>query len=115
MMDYSKLYEFCTVKQLEVLQAYEKHGSYSKTAKAIGRSKTAVQESVCNVKKKAALRGWSPEHDLTRTVAPGQMLRGASTLYRRGEPEPVLQWVKTSADQAAIEAIKAAAIEAMCE
>lgn len=115
MMDYSKLYEFCTVRQLEVLQAYEKNGSYSKTAKAIGRSKTAVQESVCNVKKKAALRGWSPEHDLTRTVAPGQMLRGASTLYRRGEPEPVLQWVKTSADDAQRQEMLRGLVTELCE
>jgi hypothetical protein len=35
---------------------------------------------------------------LTHTVAPGQKLRGASTLYKRGEPAPLLQWVKSSAD-----------------
>ena len=101
-MDYSRLHQFCTVRQLEVLQAYEKYGSCKKTADALGCAKSTVQESLAVIKKKAALAGWSPEHDLTHPIAPGQMLRGASTLYRRGEPEPVLQWVKTSADQAAI-------------
>ena len=100
-----KLYQFATVRQLEKLEAIEKHGSARKAAKALGIHRNAIDCAVAAVRSKAALAGYSPDHDLTRPVAPGQKLRGASTLYRRGEPEPVLQWVKSSADDAQREAI----------
>lgn len=114
-MDYSKLIEFATVRQIEFIEAIEKHGNQVQAAKALKINERSLTKSLQALRKKAALKGWSPEHDMTHPVAPGQMLRGASTLYRRGEQEPVLQWVKTSADQDAIEAMKVAAIEAMCE
>ena len=95
-----KLYEFCTVRQLEVLEAIAKHKGINPAARALGVNKSGVLQTLRNVEKKAAVHGYSPQHDLTHTVAPGQKLRGASTLYRRGEPEPVLQWVKSSADDA---------------
>jgi hypothetical protein len=93
-----RLYQYATVAQLEKLEAINAHGSMRRAAKALGLNKSAVLQALQEVKRKAAISGYSPEHDLTRPVAPGQMLRGASTLYRRGEPEPVLQWVKSSAD-----------------
>jgi hypothetical protein len=110
-----KLYEFATVRQLEVLQAIDKHGSNRAAARALGIHKNVVNDALRAVEKKAALRGYSPDHDLTRPVAPGQILRGASTLYRRGEPEPVLQWIKTKADDEAREQIIKAALAALSE
>jgi hypothetical protein len=100
-----KLYEFCTIRQLEKLEAIEKHGSARKAATAMGIHRNAIDCAVASVKNKAALAGYSPAHNLTRPVAPGQMLRGASTLYRRGEPEPVLQWVKSKTDDSQREQI----------
>lgn len=47
---------------------------------------------------KAARRGWSPNHDLSRPVAPGQHLRGASTLYDE-DGKVRLQWVKSQIDR----------------
>lgn len=93
-----KLYEYCTPSQLEKLKAVNAHGSLRAAAKALGVNYNAVYLAAQQVRRKAAIYGYSPEHDLTRPVAPGQLLRGASTLYRRGEVEPVIQWVKTSAD-----------------
>jgi hypothetical protein len=93
-----RLREFATVRQLEFLEAIETHGSTRAAAKAMGLNKNTVQDSISRLKTCASLRGYSPKHDLTRPVAPGQTLRGASTLYRRGEAEPVLQWVKSKAD-----------------
>jgi hypothetical protein len=100
-----KLYQYATVRQLEVLEAIDQHPSIRAASRALGVNKKVVSESLAAVKRKAALAGYSPDHDLTRPVAPGQMLRGASTLYRRGEPEPVLQWVKSKTDDAAREKI----------
>lgn len=109
------LYQFCTVRQLEILEAINEHGSIRAAARHLKMHKNQARQAVLLVKTKAALRGYSPEHDLTRPVAPGQMLRGASTLYRRGEPEPVLQWVKTSADDEAREALMRQAVAALSE
>lgn len=47
-------------------------------------------------KARLARQGWSPEHDMTKTVPDGFHLKGTSTLYKDGEAK--LQWVKTSID-----------------
>lgn len=96
---------WCTARQLEMLKAIEEHGSMKGAAEALGLRFNAVRSALKAVEKKAAVFGFSPQHDLSRPVAPGQRLRGASTLYRRGEDEPVLQWVKTAADAQAQEEI----------
>jgi hypothetical protein len=100
-----KLYEFCTVRQLEVLEAIQKHGSQRAAARALNCTKNNVNQTFKLIQRNAALAGYSPDHDLIRPVAPGQRLSGASTLYRRGEPEPVLQWVKSKTDDAEREKI----------
>jgi hypothetical protein len=115
MMIDPKLYQFATVRQLEVLEAIDQHGTQRKAAKALGCNKNSVNGVVNAVRHKAALAGYSPDHDLIRPIAPGQMLRGASTLYRRGEPEPVLQWIKSKTDDAAREKIIRDIIEGLMD
>lgn len=110
-----KLYQFCTVRQLEVLEAINREKSVRAAAKAVGMHKSQALEALRLVQRKAAMQGYSPEHDLTRIVAPGQALRGTSTLYRRGEPEPVIQWVKTTADDVQREAIMRASVAALMQ
>ncbi len=109
------LFEYCTVRQLEVLQAINKHKSIRAAAKALGINKNQAAQAVMFVRRKAALQGYSPEHDLTRKVAPGFQARGHSTLYRRGEPAPVLQWVKTKQDDAQREQIIRDAVAALMQ
>jgi hypothetical protein len=48
-------------------------------------------------KAKLARQGWSPEHDMTKTVPDGFHLKGTSTLYDE-DGKAKLQWVKTSID-----------------
>ena len=50
----TNLFQFCTVRQLEKLEAWEKHGSSRKAAKALGLSKNAIDGALQDVKKKAA-------------------------------------------------------------
>lgn len=93
--------EWATETQAKYLEATIEHGSMSKAAKALGVNKSVVIASMKGLKKTAARAGYSPEHDLTHPVAPGQMLKGTSTLYKDGQP--VMQWVKTNADMEAME------------
>lgn len=94
---------WCTATQRKYLEAVNHTGSIRAAAREFGLNYGTLRQAINSVSRKAAVFGYSPKHDLTRPVAPGQRLRGASTLYRRGEPEPVLQWVKTAADAQAQE------------
>lgn len=93
----AKLYQFATVRQLELLEAIEKHGSISKAARALDCGETTVRDALDRVKRKAALAGYAPENDMTRTVPDGFKLRGVSTLYDR-DGKQAAQWVKTTSD-----------------
>lgn len=113
-MNLSHLYEFCTVRQLEVLQAIEQNGSNRKAAKALGVAKNTVDESLILVKKKAALQGVSPDHDMTHAVPDGFKVQGVSTYYDKAG-KLAGQWVKSTADQERQAELQRAAIAALCE
>ncbi len=102
-----------TERQEQYIDAVIEHGSYRKAAAALGVTYTSVADSVGAAKKRAAKAGYSPDHDLVHPVAPGQMLRGASTCYKDGKA--IMQWVKTRADDAQMEEIMRAAVAAMAE
>jgi len=78
----------------EIIAALQEHGSARAAARALGLSKSSLQER----KARLARKGFAPEHDLTHTVPDGYKLKGASTLYDR-HGAPVLQWVKSSEDR----------------
>jgi len=108
-----KLRDYATPQQAIYLDAVIEHGGERPAARALGVSKSAVQGSLARLKAAAAARGYAPEFDLQHPVAPGQMLKGTSTLYKDGQP--VLQWVKTRADAAQLEEFMRAAAAAMAE
>lgn len=113
-MDLSHLYEFCTVRQLEIIQAIEKHGGQRAAARALGCNKGNVDDALRAVKKKAALRGISPEHDMQKAVPDGYMVKGVSTYYdKNGKPRG--QWVKSTVDSARQEQIMREAISLLSE
>lgn len=108
-----RLLEWATDRQREIAEAYNQHGSESRAAKALGVGKSCVNGALLTLKKKAVAAGYAPEYDLHHPVAPGQMLKGVTTLYKDGGV--VMQYVKTSADQQMQEAMRQAAFEAMAE
>jgi hypothetical protein len=70
----------------------------------VGREEAPEQERA------EALGGWSPDHDMTRTVPVGFHVRGVSTLYDSAG-QVAAQWVKSAVDKdaelrALIEAMK---------
>jgi hypothetical protein len=110
----AQLASYATVRQLEYLEAIEKHGSQRAAAKALGVSKNAVDGAIAALKRKAALSGYSPQHDMTRTVPDGFKVKGVSSLYVDGKLSS--QWVKSTADeerrhQAMLDAYEAMASE----
>lgn len=109
------LTQFATVRQLEYLEAVNTHGSQRKAAKALGVSSGTIADSMAALQKKAALAGYSPEHHLTRPIAPGLKMRGTSQLFKKGQAAPVLEWIKTSSDEEAQEAARKAILAALGE
>lgn len=93
----TQLASFATVRQLELLEAVEKHGSNAKAAAALGVGRRSVDRAISRLKVVAALRGYSPDHAMTRTVPDGFKLKGVSTYYN-AEGKASGQWVKSAAD-----------------
>lgn len=103
---------FATVRQLEYIEAVEKHGTFRRAAKAMDISDSVIVRGIQALKRAAALRGWSPEHDMTKVVPDGYLVKGTSTYYNK-DGERAGQWVKTSIDADRLEALRRAALEAM--
>lgn len=91
------LREFATVRQLEYLDAIDTHGSIRKAAKALGVAKSSMDESMSRLRAAAARAGYSPAHDMVRTVPDGFLVKGTSTYYDK-DGKPAGQWVKSSID-----------------
>ena len=107
------LIDFCTTeRQQKIIELHQQGLGYSKIAEELGlSSRWAARDTIRLVKGKAAIQGWSPDHDMTHTVPPGFTVKGVSTYYSE-DGKPVGQWVKSAADKeaqfkAALEAFKA--------
>jgi hypothetical protein len=100
----AQLASFATVRELEYLEALEKHGSVIRAAKALGVVRGSIQGAMANLRKRAALKGYAPECDMTKTVPDGFKVRGVSTYYGE-DGKPKGQWVKSDADSDAREAL----------
>lgn len=90
---------FATDRQWEILEAIWETGSQKEAAIKLGLGTTRVSDVVDIVRRKAAAGGYSPEHDMTRTVPEGYRVRGISTLYNK-EGGMSAQWVKSQIDPA---------------
>lgn len=108
MTDYSEIRPFAqTDRQREILDAVILHGSQRKAAEALGVARNTVDECVKRVEGYAAVKGYSPQHDMTRTVPDAYVVKGVSTYYD-ADGNPRGQWVKSSLDNEKLgEAVKA--------
>ena len=111
--NYSELASFATVRQLEYLEAIDKHGSQIKGAKALGINSRTMERSIALLKQKAA-KQLPSQHDYTKQVPQGFAIKGVSQLINAAGVVSA-QWIKTSVDAQAQEVALRAAIEAMCE
>lgn len=92
----------------DLVSALRIYGSNAKAAKELGLNIRTVERR----RARLALKGWSPEHDMTRTVPDGFMVKGVSTLYRP-DGSVAAQWVKSREDGERREAMLREALEAM--
>jgi hypothetical protein len=109
-----ELRSFATPRQLEYIDAIEKHGSQQKAAVALGLTRRTVDRGMEVLKRNAALRGYSPAHGMTRTAPDGYKVKGVSTLYN-AKGVASAQWVKTTLDQERQAEMLQAALEVMSE
>ena len=84
-----------TPRQKEILEAFLETNSKQAAADKLGISRSTVRTAIDRVTKYAASLGWSPDHDMTRTVPEGFHVKGVSTYYN-SDGEPAGQWVKSS-------------------
>jgi len=95
------LYNYCTPRQREVLEAIDRLGSARAAAIELGMNIGGASQTYLAVKKKAAKSGYAPEHDFTRPVPEGFVAKGVSTYYN-AEGKPAGQWVKASLSHEAL-------------
>lgn len=109
-----KLKDYATEVQAKYIDAVIEYGSNQKAALALKVDRRTVDRAIEAVKKKAALAGYSPVHDMTRPVPDGFSVKGVSSYYNR-DGELSGQWVKSCADRERQEQMIREAIQAMCE
>src|SRR5690554_4591912 len=94
----------------ELIALFAEHRTNRGVAEAAGLNIRTVERR----RSRLVLKGWSPEHDMTRTVPDGFRVKGVSTLYR-DDGTVAAQWVKSQADAERQREILQAAVEAMSE
>lgn len=102
------LLEFCTTdRQRELVNAVIEHGGIRKAARALGTTKSNIDEVIAKMRNRAAKKGVAPENDIYYPLPETLKISGVSTLQR--SPNGNLQWIKTTADDLyKEEALKAA-------
>lgn len=97
----ARLKEWATEVQAEYVDAILQHGSAAAAARALGVSESTIKRRIQTLRAKAALKGFSPEHDMTHTVPETHIVKGVSTYYGE-DGKPRGQWVKSKLDDLAV-------------
>jgi hypothetical protein len=110
----AQMASFATVRDLEYLEAMEKYGGIAKAAKELNVHRKTIHLAIDRLKKRAAIAGYSPEHDMVHPVPDGFKVRGVSTYYNN-DGKAVGQWVKSGIDDARQQEIIKEIVDGMCE
>lgn len=94
----TELYEFASDRQKEYLDAISELGGAEAAGRKFGVSGGTIRNSIKRLRRKAAARGYSPSHDMTRTVPDGYVVKGVSTYYNK-DGKAAGQWVKSSLER----------------
>ena len=113
-MDLESLKPFATERQRQIINAVITYGSQSKAAKALNVNQRTLERSLQTVKRAAAKRGWSPDHDMTHSVPDTHVAKGISTLYA-DDGSVKQQWVKSDLKKESQEAALQAFAEGLIQ
>lgn len=103
------LLPYASARQAEFVRAINKHGKIRAAAIELGVQNSVIVRSIQSLKRVAAMRGYSPQHDWTKPVPETHFAKGVSTFYDK-DGKPRGQWVKAWAHRDVVqEAIKEAA------
>jgi hypothetical protein len=115
-MDYEKLREYVTTEnQKKIIDLLTKGNTQEQVANLLGVTRPAITKTVGRIKDKAALQGYSPEHNLDHPVPSVFSVKGTSALYKDGDNKPLLTWVKTTANSKQLELLAEEAAKAFFE
>lgn len=98
------LRQFATERQLQFLDAVETHGGIRPAARSLGIGESTIRTAINALRSKAAIRGHSPEHNMTHVVPEEYVVKGVST-YFDAEGKPRGSWVKSALKTDASEAV----------
>lgn len=90
---------FCTTDNQRYIVRRLVEGATKKVIAAeLDCHERSIYKVLETIKKAAARAGYSPKHDMTKTVPPGYKVRGVSTYYDE-DGKPRGQWVKSQSDE----------------
>ena len=92
------LKQWAPERQKEYIDTVLQAGSLAAAAVKLDVNPSVISRSISAVRKKAAMNGFAPEHDMNKTVPDPFVVRGTSTLYD-ADVKAKLQWVKTRLDE----------------
>lgn len=92
------LKQWATNREVQYIDAINACGSTHQVARELGVNIRNLQRSMSALRKRAALHGYAPESDYTKTVPEPLVLKGVSTLYGK-DGDVKLQWVKSQLDR----------------
>ena len=108
------LKQWATPSQAKYIDAVNEHKSYRAASRALGVNFSAVFDSVKAVERKAAIHGYSPQHDMSRPVPEPFVVKGVSTYYNK-DGKPSGQWVKSRLDDEKFQEVVRTAVKALSE
>jgi hypothetical protein len=109
------LYQFATVRQIEILDAIEKHGSQRKAAQALGMNRRTLEKSLALLKSRAAQQLASEHNYAEKAVPSGYTIRGVSQYIDAETGKVRGQWIKTGQDDAKRQELLEAMVQTMCQ
>lgn len=94
------LLQFCLSdnQRLIVTEHIEKGIPLSEVCRQAGISERGMRKSKQMILARAAMQGYSPDHNWTHPVPDGHKVKGVSTYYN-DEGKPIGQWVKSQTDE----------------
>ncbi|PCI54205.1 MAG: hypothetical protein COB36_10975 [Alphaproteobacteria bacterium] len=101
-------------RQAEIYKAVCEHGNCNKAAKVLGVSHQTISASVRKLKVRAAKMGYSPDHDMTHSAAPGFATKRISTAYNQ-DGDISQQWHIQEPEKVALAEIQEGMLEAFKE